>query len=70
MWDNEGHGRTTKEGNSMRDTINQVTELNGCLPSDYKGITFRQLLEDAERNFSEVVVYWGCWTEKQLNTVI
>ena len=30
-------------------------------------MTRRELFENLERGFSEVTVFWGCWTEVQLD---
>jgi hypothetical protein len=34
---------------------------------DWRAMTFRQVLSEIERSFPETVIFWGAYTEDQLN---
>lgn len=52
------------------ETLWQAAKFVGCFACEFKGkgITYRQLLRDCEDGGA--VVYWGCWSEKELDEVI
>ena len=59
-----GDGTATKK--EIKEVIYQVEE--GALLSDYNDMTLRQILSDYE-NVPGYTVMWGCWSDKQLDTV-
>lgn len=52
----------------QRDTLEDLSNLWGCSKTEFRGRTFEELLTEADS--APVVVYWGCWTEADLITVI
>lgn len=55
----------------IKSLLNEVDELFGCVAElEYKGETVKTLLEDIESHSPEVNVFWGCWNETELGTII
>jgi hypothetical protein len=54
----------------MRQTLQQIADLFGCSVEEFSGSTLRQLFLDAERYCGSVRVFWGLWTESQLDSII
>jgi len=46
--------------------IKQISRFTASFPREFKGMTYRELLEDAD-NMGGCVVYWGCWTIEELD---
>ena len=46
-----------------------VADVLDCTTKDLKGKTLRDSFSDCE-NVGGVTVYWGMWTEEELNTVL
>lgn len=49
-------------------TVAHVAEMFGFAPHELGGATLREVFTDAERY--GVSVFWGLWTERDLDTVI
>lgn len=54
----------------MEKTLQQLADLFGCSAEDFRGQTLRSLFLSAERYCGSVRVFWGLWSETQLDTVI
>ena len=52
----------------MNDTLKDLCNLYGCFAEDLKGLTFRELLEGADR-FGGAVVFWSCWSDSALEMI-
>ena len=52
------------------DQIQQLTRYFECNAEDLAGQTLQELLEEADRNHGEAVVYWGCWSADDLAQVL
>jgi hypothetical protein len=54
----------------QKDTVEQVASLFGCDEVELKGETFRNLFDSIEKQYPWVNVYWGCWSDSELDAVI
>lgn len=53
----------------MQELIKEmILDREELLLENFIGMTFRQFLDDME--LGGAVVYWKCWNERQLDTVI
>lgn len=37
--------------------------------SDWRGLTWRQILTEIERCFPNAVIFWGCWSQGELDYI-
>ena len=49
--------------------IGKLAEALQCSPEELAGKTLRELFEAAERQ-GGITVYWGFWTDRDLNQVV
>jgi hypothetical protein len=65
------HGRKAiakNQQNKIKETVKKAADFCQCLPSDFDGMTLRNVLNDCDH--SNGVVLWGCYTDEELNTVV
>lgn len=51
----------------MHEALQQLADFWCCDISDFTGQTLRSLFESAENDHA--TVFWGCWTDAELDTV-
>jgi hypothetical protein len=54
---------------SIAQAINDLADLWSCSTAEFNGATLRGLFTDADKT-PGCNVYWGMWTEAELDTVI
>ena len=55
---------------TKRQQLKELCEFWYAEPWEFTGMTYRECLEDVERNYPAAVIFWGCWTESDLDTVL
>jgi len=54
---------------AKRAALKQLARLWCCPATDFRGQTLRQLFEQADSE-PGVSVYWGCWSDAELDKVL
>jgi len=49
--------------------VEQAASIFGCDVDDLKGLVFKDVLRDLDR-IGGIVVYWGCYTDDDLERII
>ena len=55
---------------AMIKSLKEYADYVGCDVQEFNGQTFYDVLDDAESESPNIRVFWGCWTDAELDTVV